>query len=356
MTWQRSNDLTPDWFTEVLRRHGALSAGKVTEVSLATDMVHQGQVSRTARLHLQYSLDSAGDRPDRLIIKRTGSDLHPELRALPIREAEFYRSAAQFAEALPIPTCYSADFDETGQNVHVLLADLSDSHFQRPLPLPPSIRHCERIVKCLADLHATWWNHDDLGRTIGTRLSQAQAETRIKRLHNSAPAFYDFLGDALLPQQQQALENILRSDFLDRLTDRLCGLKRVTLIHGDAHSANLLLPKNPRRDKVCLIDWQLWDINVAMVDLAFLMALHWSAERRALLEKHLLRLYHRRLLEQGVTDYEWEAAWRDYRESVIIMALIPIGQHRRGSPTGVVWHGLQNSLAAFHDLDCTDLL
>lgn len=86
------------------------------------------------------------------------------------------------------------------------------------------------------------------------------------------------------------------------------------------------------------------------------MALHWSPQRRALLEESLLRHYHAALLAQGVTGYLWDNLWHDYRQAVIIMALIPIGQFRRNSPAGVVWFGLQDSMAAFEDLRCAELL
>ena len=48
-----------------------------------------------------------------------------------------------------------------------------------------------------------------------------------------------------------------------------------------------MLPRDMSKHQVILIDWQLWDINVGAIDLAFLMALHWSPQRRALLEKAL---------------------------------------------------------------------
>ena len=90
--------------------------------------------------------------------------------------------------------------------------------------------------------------------------------------------------------------------------------------------------------------------------MAFLIALHWSAARRQALEQGLVRSYHATLLRHGVADYTWDQRWNDYRESVIVMALIPIGQHRRGMPPCVVWYGMEQSLAAFDDLGCAELL
>jgi hypothetical protein len=105
-----------------------------------------------------------------------------------------------------------------------------------------------------------------------------------------------------------------------------------------------------------LIDWQLWEVNVATNDLAFLMAHKWSPYRRAALERSLLQEYHERLTSHGVANYDWDTCWRDYRESVILMTLVPIGQFRRKQHPAVIWTGLENIMAAFQDLSCEELL
>ena len=61
-------------------------------------------------------------------------------------------------------------------------------------------------------------------------------------------------------------------------------------------------------------------------------------------------------MAHGVTNYSWDDLWRDYREAAVIMTLIPIGQFRRNMPAGVIWFGLQDSMAAFQDLNCAELL
>ena len=86
------------------------------------------------------------------------------------------------------------------------------------------------------------------------------------------------------------------------------------------------------------------------------MALHWSAERRVALEQPLVRRYYETLTARGVASNAWHDCWDDYRAAVIVMALIPIGQLRRGMPTGVVWYGMEQSVAAFNDLGCWELL
>jgi thiamine kinase-like enzyme len=143
---------------------------------------------------------------------------------------------------------------------------------------------------------------------------------------------------------------------LQRRAERLQAQQTVALIHGDAHTNNLMLPYDHARGQAMLIDWHRWSIDLPLYDLAFLIALHWSAERRAELERPLLRHYYAHLLRHGVTAYSWEDCWNDYRASVIVMTLIPIGQFRRQMPPGVIWYGMEQSVAAFNDLACAELL
>lgn len=49
---------------------------------------------------------------------------------------------------------------------------------------------------------------------------------------------------------------------------------------GDAQTGNIMLPRTAG-GAVALIDWQLWGIDVPLLDVAFLMALHWLSGRRA---------------------------------------------------------------------------
>ncbi len=351
--WEQA---TPAWLTDCLRAAGSLTAGQVAAVSGDTQAFNQGYLSNIAQLTLRYSAEAAGRRPERLFLKLSKPGLHAELLERGRHEIAFYTEVGRGAADLAVPACYAAAYDPATHRSHLLLDDLSATHMQKPLPIPPSNRHCELMVAALAQVHARWWRSPRLGTALGQRLDAAGAEQSRQRLEATLPAFIDHLGDALLPEQRRAYEQILGSSFLLRRAQRLIALDRVTLIHGDAHAGNMLLPRDPEAGRVALIDWHLWGIDLATFDLAFLMALHWSPARRARLEQPLLRHYLDQLRAGGVSDYAWDALWDDYRAAVVVMALIPIGQFRRGSPAGVIWFGLQDSLAAFEDLHCAEIL
>lgn len=356
MVIQSLDQVSPDWLTATLKARGILERGAVKSIAFDSESLNRGFVSNIATLRLEYSPDVLGNPPSSLFLKMSKPDVHAELLARGCHEVAFYQAVAGIAHDLPIPMIFDVECDGTTKRSHILMQDLAGTHFQKPLPIPPPIRQCELIVESLARVHARWWNSPRLGVELGERLDETRAKATLERLKASLAPFTDYLGDALLPQQKRAFEQIFASDFLERRTARLMALKNVTLIHGDAHTGNLMLPNDPTRDDVVLVDWHLWEINVATIDLAFLIALHWSPQRRAYLERTLLQRYYDTLIANGVTKYDWNDFWDDYRDAVIIMTLIPIGQYRRNSPAGVVWFGLQDSMAAFEDLECAELL
>jgi aminoglycoside phosphotransferase (APT) family kinase protein len=354
MILQSCEALTPAFATQLLKLRDVLHSGEVTDVQCSEGAFNKGYVANLARATLHYSPDATGVLPTSLVLKLSRADLHPELLNAGRHEVEFYRATQSQPKPVSIPLIYSAEVDEANSS-HIIMQDLSDSHFQKPLPIPPSNRHCELIVESLAKLHALWWNSPQLGMQLGTRYTEQEAIASEKRLQDTYPRFVDYLGDALLPAQRRMYEKVLASDLLWRLSKRLIEQHNVTVVHGDVHTGNVLLPKF-ERDPVVLIDWHRWAIDLGTFDLAFMIALHWSAARRAILEKALVRHYYEVLVEHGVSNVTWEACWDDYRAEVIVTMLIPIGQFRRGSPPGVIWFGLQDSWAAVQDLDCESLL
>lgn len=92
-----------------------------------------------------------------------------------------------------------------------------------------------------------------------------------------------------------------------------------------------------------------WDAR----DLAYMITPWWYPERRQWLEQPLLRRYYERLLQAGIVGYSWDACWADYRLAAIDNLLSPVlNQHY----PRIMWPQLENTVNAFHDLGCDELL
>ncbi len=346
--------ITPAWLTERLASRGILHSGAVTHITVTDQSSRQGTFGNIASLDVTYTADTVGSVPRSLFLKTSKADLHPELLAFGEREVYFYADIAEFTASLPIPRCYDAAYDATSGHSHILVQDLSATHYQTVYPIPPSPRQCELLIRSLAQVHALFWNSPLFSQDLGHLSETFSATATRRRLEATLPGFLEFLGDSLLPAQQRIYQDILAAPLLSRREERRERLAAVTLTHGDAHPWSFMLPRDPEADQVMVIDWHLWEISPPTDDLAYLMAYWWGPSRRAMLERSLLETYHQQLVECGVEQYDWDMFQRDYRESVAFITLIPIGQFRRKVNPAVMWNGLENSTAAFQDWNCAE--
>jgi hypothetical protein len=91
-------------------------------------------------------------------------------------------------------------------------------------------------------------------------------------------------------------------------------------------------------------------------DLAYMMALQWFPERRAIMEYPLLKHYHEALLSYGVKDYSWEDCLLDYRYSVMSHLFTPLFQwHSQQIPAMVWWNNFERISEAYKELNCDEL-
>ena len=93
---------------------------------------------------------------------------------------------------------------------------------------------------------------------------------------------------------------------------------RFALLHGDYRLDNLLFDG----DRVAVVDWQTLGVGLAGRDLAYFTGTSLEPELRAEVEHDLVADYHRALQEQGVSDYDLETCWQDYRLGMIQVPLI----------------------------------
>jgi aminoglycoside phosphotransferase (APT) family kinase protein len=81
----------------------------------------------------------------------------------------------------------------------------------------------------------------------------------------------------------------------------------------------------PDGSGVTVVDWQTLGVGLPARDLAYFTATSLTPELRASIEKDLVSEYHRALSGYGVTGYDRETCWRDYRlgmtQTVLISAL-----------------------------------
>jgi Ecdysteroid kinase-like family len=161
------------------------------------------------------------------------------------------------------------------------------------------------------------------------------------------------VGDRLSRERRDLFERVLHA--APRLLARYHSHRNVTIVQGDAHVWNSFLPRNGG-DDVRLFDWDLWRIDVASDDLAYMMAMHWYPDLRRRIERPLLDRYHAALVAHGVRGYDRRALDDDYRLSALWHITTPVWQATNDIPPVIWWNNLERILLAVDDLGCRDLL
>jgi hypothetical protein len=111
---------------------------------------------------------------------------------------------------------------------------------------------------------------------------------------------------------------------------------------------------------VIAVDWQVVTVGLPLRDVAFLLATSLMPEDRRAGERAIVDAYHRRLVELGVSGYDSERCWDDYRYALFQAPFITVlgafvGQRtERGDRMFTVM--AERAATAIDDLDALALL
>jgi thiamine kinase-like enzyme len=350
MMEQLPNRLSADYLTEALRRSGALRVGSVRGVRIQES--RNTVLSAIVRLRIEYEgADHAA--PQSLIFKtRLPESLQPAWNA-GAHEVDFY---AQVAVATPtglLPRCFDGVSDRDGASWHLLLEDLTDTHYIcTTWPLPPSFNDSIRIIQARACFHAAWWDHPSLGVSVGNWASPEDLDDLLQEFEKKFAQFVERTADLVTPDRRLLYERLMQA--APRLNARYGCREHMTIVHGDAHFWNCFLSRGGAG--VRFFDWDGWRIDTGADDLAYMIAMHWYPERRRFLERRLLDHYHQTLVARGVTGYDRRSLDDDYRLSVLWLIMRPVRQASVELPPRIWWNNYERIMMAVDDLDCGELL
>jgi hypothetical protein len=355
--------ITPEWLTALLREEGALGAAEV--VAVKVEPREDVWNSKAYQLRLAYSGDPTG-APARLFLKLKGDPWGRE-------DAQFYGYVRAEGADLPmLVPCFSAEYDEATGDSHLLLADLSETHFTpftiaqfRALEVVPEPVYLRQIVDCLADFHAYWWEHPLLGSGFAavspTFASREGLAARLEKRGAELAGFLASAGDSLAPGVAGLLKevNSRLPVIWDRyLADRIASRRALTLINGDCYFIQFLCPYRPGEHRTHMVDLDSANASLPGFDLMYLFTTFWTREQRAEggREMNALKRYHDRLQEGGVANYSFDDLLLDYRLSIAENVSHAVWDQQNGASEAYWRPKLSCSVAAFQDWNCMELL
>jgi hypothetical protein len=303
------SDVTPAWL-------GAVLGADVREVD--TSPIGTGQTGATYRVSATYATD--GVLPPTFAIKLPAQDdsVRERVALGYLSEVEFYTDVADRVR-IPVPGCFYSDIADDGTDFVLVLADMAPA-VQGDQIAGCTPQEAQLAVEALAGLHGPSWCDRawlDLPTIVMPKPGDEAAANGLGDVSKvAADITIDKLGDRISAEDRETLTAAmgLVTPWL------LAGPKRFALMHGDYRLDNMLF--DPDRTRITVVDWQTMGVGLPARDLAYFTATSLAPEVRSEIEEDLVRRYHEALLGYGVTDYDADTCWRDYRLGIIQAPLI----------------------------------
>ncbi|MBL7496567.1 phosphotransferase [Frankia sp. CNm7] len=339
-------EITTDWLTGVLRAGGV--DGTVT--ALRHERIGTGQVGANYRLHL----DHTGAAPRTLVVKLAAGDEDSRRRVGPGYRAEvgFYTTFAHQTR-VRVPRCWHGAISRDRTRFTLVL---EDAHPARP---GSQLAGCEvasalDAVRNLAGLHAAFWNSEHLltGTRWMRRVDEAGAAFLGATQVDATARFVRLFGDALDPEDADTMTRAAD------LTARWLAAEGspFSLLHGDYRLDNLLFPPDGA-EGVVAVDWQTLAVGLPARDLAYFVSTALSGPSRRAHEQALIRAYHERLTDLGVSGYPLADCVADYRRGlpqgpmIISIGAVFATARRTAASDEMFLSMTRNACAAIRDAD-----
>ena len=269
-------------------------------------------------------------------------------------EWTFYSELAPQTPGASVCPVYDCAIDHETKNCHFLMPDLSITHAEAPEDWKD--RPHEQVVGELLKYHVRWWNDSRLDKSpflarLGGPLRMAQAglpenvRANCEECVGHLQTFVAKAGDELEHEWVDTMEKVI-DRYADVFLARVEGGKHLTLLHGDSDLGNLYYPKDTKRDRLILFDWETYKRGLGAYDLAY-MLVHGTAGRREI-ESPLMDLYYEKLMEAGIGGYTRDDFEYDFRLSIVSTTFCAIIWKRVFS--------MRRSMEAFADWKCDELL
>jgi aminoglycoside phosphotransferase (APT) family kinase protein len=346
------DEVTTEWLSEALR------ADSASPKSLSVDAIRVEQIAQDSGFSsLLYRLHLTGDAglPSTVIVKlpaqseaRWAMDMLGGYR----RELAFYRCIAGRAP-IATPHVYAAGMVEDSADFVLVLEDLRD--WDNADHLAGLSMHRARLcIEQLAGMHA--WSVTAADATALEAFPSIDTPIAREILH---PAFE--LGWRVYRDMSTAAVPAAVAEYAERFVElapkALAALTvRPMLLHGDIRADNMFFDG----DSLKIVDFQFASRGAGAADVAYLISQGLPTEVRRGHDEQLVREYLVWLADNGVVDYSFDDAWRQYRFAVAYLMLLPV-------ITLVGWATMpersralclkltERAVAAIHDLDATEV-
>lgn len=321
-----TSEITAEWLTEALHESGTLPAGAtVSAVAIDPAAAGVGFMGEVGKLALTYEGD-AGSSPATMMAKfpTQSPEIKTMMRPTRVYERE-HRFYAEIAGETTVRTpeiyhvtCNTSTDESVDEEYLLLMEDLGNLTLGDQLA-GVSVDQARAAVVGLAAHHARFWNGAGMENADFIPVINGPLNKAGEAIYGaSLPGFKEVFAHALRPEMVPYAEAYGKNHPL--LLDKF-GAMPHTLVHFDYRADNLFFEED---GTVVVIDWQSISQGGGAADVAYFLSQNLSVEDRRAHEDELLHAYHDALSAAGVTGYEFDQFFQDYRVGVVYGWIIPV--------------------------------
>jgi Ecdysteroid kinase-like family len=325
-----TSEITSEWLTEALRESSTIGPDvTVASVSVDPQAGGVGFMGEVGKLTLTYE-GEAGSAPTSMVAKFATQS--PEIKAMmhPTRVFEReHRFYANISSDSPVrtPDIYHVTCDvaaEPNDECYMLLMeDLGELTLGDQLA-GVSPEQAEAALVGLAAHHARFWNGAGLENAPYIPVINGPLNKAGQSIYDaSLPGFKEVFGSVLRPEMVPVADAYGRNH--PKMLDRFAAMPH-TLVHFDFRADNLFFETaaDGSTGDVVVIDWQSISVGGGAADVGYFLGQNLSTDDRRAHEADLLHRYHETLVANGVTGYEYDQFFDDYRLAVVYGWVIPV--------------------------------
>ena len=311
---RQPEQLTPEWLTRLL-------GADVRGFSVNAIGHGVGMVGSTLRVELEYQ-DDGGTAPASLVMKFAHEVAERRAVGLKLRlyetEVTFYNHIAG-SVAVPKPVCYFAALDpETGECL-IVLEDMR-RYRQGDSLTGVSLAEAKHVIDAVTPLHAAYW--DNTGQEYlrnAMRVDSTWKEPYMELVEGTWKNCIAQFGYCIPAEIEASMPAYVGA--LGRLHGIMADRSQ-TLSHGDPRMDNMMFSDGGEGPPLVLLDWQTLMVTNPLHDLAYMLSQSTTIEARRAMEDELVRYYHAKLTELGVTGYSLEQCYDDYDLALLYMMTV----------------------------------
>ncbi len=360
---KRTKRITSEWLNKVLHDSGYLKDINIESISREPCGAGEGFVSDMARLTITYDKESS-DLPKTMIVKMPTTFRTALAVALQYniyeKEIRFYTEIAP-KSPIRVPGLIYSDYDTEAKKFILILEDCSCYKMCNQIE-GLNYEQTKQAIISIADFHARWWDAPDLfsfdwiPKPMDKNILKSFTET----LRTSwdwaikSEKFLDFLPEGGLEAGEKVykhfpwLLNNVRKDNL-------------TICHFDYRGDNMFFDSENNKRPTIIIDWGGVLISGGVLDVAYFLSGSIKFDLRRKIEKEMIKLYLKRIEENGIKSYDFGMAWYDYLKGLISYVWLPalsFTQLDTSDPRGteLLREGMKRYFWAIIDNDATSVL